>query len=805
MSRQQMQEQTNHNKQAKNAIQTGHAAAANKIKQTGYTNPASRTSMELLAPAGSFATCKAVIAAGADAVYLGGSRFGARAYAENFSQEDLMQAIDYVHLHGRKVYLTVNTLLKQFEMDEFYSYLLPYYEQGIDAAIVQDFGVLDKIRTCFPNLAVHASTQMSVTSAYGAAYLKKLGVSRIVTARELSIEEINTIYEQTGIELETFVHGALCYCYSGQCLLSSLLGGRSGNRGRCAQPCRLPYTVYAADQKTILQAEGCQLSMKDLCALPLLLQLAKAGVHSLKIEGRMKSPEYAAGVTAIYRKYLDRYENEGCFSVAQKDLDHLADTGSRSGFTSGYYEQRNGRDMLAIERSGYTKNKETYLQDIQERYVKTEKKIPVCADILLKANQPAKLTVSAAGFCATVQYGMAEPAKNSPISEEMVRVQLSKTGQTPFIMEMVAVTMDEPVFLPKQMLNELRRQALAQLFLQMTNKYRRQEASMNHQEETMYVQEAAYHQEETMYVQETGDHQEVLHAQQAVKCSRKHATDVVSQRAVSVAIEQPSQLAAVLPYDFVSRIYLDSSMYPHKQFCVLLKEHTAKIKALGKQAYLIMPAIFRNQTAQFYQTQWQTLKQTGIDGFLCKSYDALGFLEAQKVPKECCVLDHMVYTYSNTAKTAFEKDGWKYDTIPVELNKKELLARCNQDSELMIYGRIPLMVSAQCLQKTIGHCDHSQAVCYIKDRYQIMFPVRANCRECYQTIYNSQPLSLLGLQKELERLQPAAYRLHFTIEPSAMVTRILDSLEKLWKEQEPPDWKKVLGTYTNGHYKRGVE
>lgn len=772
MGRQRIRQQTlQTNKLDPDATQAAHANSDGYTKRNGRAIPGSQTSMELLAPAGSFAACKAVIAAGADAVYLGGSRFGARAYAENFTQEDLLQAIDYVHLHGRKVYLAVNTLLKQWEMDAFYSYMLPYYEQGVDAAIVQDFGILQKIRTCFPGLAIHASTQMSVTSAYGAAYLKQLGVTRIVPARELSLQEIDSIYRQTGMELETFVHGALCYCYSGQCLLSSMLGGRSGNRGRCAQPCRLPYTIYANDQKSVLQTECCALSMKDLCALPLLPQLAEAGVHSLKIEGRMKSPEYAAGVTAIYRKYLDRYTKEGCFDVEQEDEGKLADTGSRSGFTEGYYMQQSGTGMLAIASSGYTKNNEAYLQEIHEKYVTKDKKIPLCANIELIACQPAKLTMSAGSFCTAVQYGLAEPAKNSPVSREMVTNQLSKTGNTPFVMESVAISMEKPVFLPKQMLNELRRRAIAQLFEQITGQYRRKAPS----------------------------------GQIAEKTAKEQKSEA-ARRTVYVAVEENAQLEAVLPYEFVSRIYLDSTMYPHKQFGEQLKKQVAKVKTAGKQAYLILPAVFREDTAQFFKAQWQTIVQAGIDGYLCKNYDTLGFLEAQQVPKECCVLDHMVYTYSDTTKRAFAKAGWQYDTIPVELNKKELLARSNQNSELIVYGRIPLMVSAQCLQKTIGRCDKARTLCYLKDRYHKMFPARANCSACYQTIYNSQPLSLLGLQKELERLQPVAYRLHFTIEPASKVTCILDGWKQLWRENHPPDWRKVLGTtYTNGHYKRGVE
>lgn len=200
-----------------------------------------RRRVEILAPAGSIESLRAAVCAGADAVYIGGTRFGARAYAKNLSEEELLEAIDYVHIHGRRIYLTVNTLLKDSEIDQLYEYLLPYYLRGADGVIVQDLGVIGYLRRYFPDLAVHASTQMTVTGADGAALLKEKGITRVVPARELSLSEIRKMKEQTGLEIECFVHGALCYCYSGQCLLSSMIGGRSGNRGQCAQPCRLPY------------------------------------------------------------------------------------------------------------------------------------------------------------------------------------------------------------------------------------------------------------------------------------------------------------------------------------------------------------------------------------------------------------------------------------------------------------------------------------------------------------------------------------------------------------------------------------
>ena len=241
--------------------------------------------VEILAPAGSMDSLKAAVCAGADAVYIGGTRFGARAYAKNLTETELLGAIDYVHIHGRRIYLTVNTLLKEAEIGQLYDYLLPYYLEGIDGVIVQDIGVVAYLRQYFPKLPIHASTQMTITGEDGAAFMKEKGITRVVPARELSLPEIRRMKEKTGLEIECFVHGALCYCYSGQCLLSSMIGGRSGNRGQCAQPCRLPYRAEG-------EREADLMSLKDLCTIEMLPELIEAGIDSFKIEGRMKQPDY---------------------------------------------------------------------------------------------------------------------------------------------------------------------------------------------------------------------------------------------------------------------------------------------------------------------------------------------------------------------------------------------------------------------------------------------------------------------------------------------------------------------------------
>ena len=299
--------------------------------------------VEILSPAGSYESFLAAIHAGADAVYAGGPRFGARAFADNFTEETLKQAIDYAHFHGRKVYLTVNTLLKDREIETLHDYLEPLYLHGLDAVIVQDVGVLELIRHDFPDLEIHASTQMSSVNVKAAQFLQSQGVTRVVPAREISLEEIQEIYRATGMEIECFVHGALCYCYSGQCLLSSLIGGRSGNRGQCAQPCRLPYT---ADGK-----QKYYLSLKDICTLELIPDLIEAGIDSFKIEGRMKSLHYIATVVSTYRKLIDTYcadpdhfNKEGYRKEIEKAANRALCTGFFKDFPDSQYQLYNQRD-----------------------------------------------------------------------------------------------------------------------------------------------------------------------------------------------------------------------------------------------------------------------------------------------------------------------------------------------------------------------------------------------------------------------------------------------------------------------------
>lgn len=738
--------------------------------------------LELLAPAGSFETFQAVIHAGADAVYLGGSQFGARAYANNFSEEELCRAIDFAHLHDRKVFLTVNTLFKEAELEkELYDYLLPYYKQGLDAVIVQDIGAFSFIRKAFPDLAIHTSTQMTITNAYGAKMMKDLGANRVVTARELSFAEIRDIYDKVEIEIESFVHGALCYCYSGQCLLSSMLGGRSGNRGRCAQPCRLPYEVFDEKHQRLTKGESYVLSPKDLCTIEFLPQLAQSGVYSYKIEGRMKQAEYAAGVVSIYREYMDRYLTDGAkgYQVSREDMQKLYDFGNRSGFTKGYYDQHNGKNMITFEKPNHAKSNEGLQKQIHDTYVESEMKEKIKGKLRLKKDFPAILEVSLQDLTVSVEGDVVQAAKKQPLSLEKVTDQIKKTGGTPFTFEALEVEMEEDVFLPIQALNQLRREALEQLLNGKASSLRREESGRP---------------EETTKQKTKKFLQEIL---------LKEQEDNLSTLVVSV--ENRAQLELCMEKEYVKAVYLDSTCYSRKHFMEELREDVARIQKAGKDALLILPAIFRKETVTFYESMVEALKESSLDGFVLKSIDEVSFAMEHQLFTKQIVLDQSLYTFNNRTQEALAKIPYQKNTIPFELNRHELKQRENETSEMVIYGYLPLMISAQCVHANTHGCDKKPQITYLKDRYGKNFPVKNQCMECYNTIYNSTPLVLFGYRKELEDRGIHKYRLSFTIEDDKRMKEIFSLYENAFLQKKVDVAEVFQGEYTNGHYKRGVE
>lgn len=747
--------------------------------------------LELLAPAGSLKTLKAVIHAGADAVYLGGSMFGARAYANNFNEEELLEAIRFGHIHGRKIILAVNTLLKEYELGQLYDYLHPYYEAGLDAVIVQDMGVMEFIKTHFPNLPIHTSTQMTITNVEGARLLKEQGVERVVTAREMSLEEIQRIHDEVGVELESFIHGALCYCYSGQCLFSSIIGGRSGNRGRCAQPCRLSYEVLQGEKSLTGHHATPILSLKDMCTLPFLYELADHGVYSFKIEGRMKTPEYAAGVVSIYRKYMDSYLDGSRIPVEKKDIRALLELGNRGGFTNGYYYHHNDSDMLSGESASHNKSEGVLQDNIRREYVDTELKEKIKGKLILNKECPAKIEVQYGKIKVSYQGDMVLVAQNRPLTKEVVTEKITKTGNTPFVFENLEVTMDDDIFMPVNQLNQLRRGALEAL----------EEALLKPYERTLPELVETSSAETDRQTTGNAIKEKQISGQSLSQTSGQQSAG--SSTEVRVLIEDAEQLPAVLKADFVDTVYLDCMLYTRENLIRKLSEDIDRVHASGKKAFYVFPFIFRQQTSLFYEKIMPELKKLPLDGIMVRSLDEIAFIKEWGNENWQMVSDSNLYTYSNEAAEYFYHLGMMQDTIPVELNRKEILRRENSRSEMIIYGRLPLMVTAQCIHKNTLGCMHQPDVLTLKDRYSVHFPVKNFCSECYNVIYNSLPVCLFKEDVTVKKIAPAAVRLSFTTETEEETEQILTIYGDIYKNGG------ILGQMpmecTNGHFKRGVE
>lgn len=754
---------------------------------------------ELLAPAGNMECLKAAIAAGADAVYLGGCKFGARAYAGNFSDEELIEALKLAHFFEKKIYLTINTLTKDAELEELIPWLTPFYEAGLDGVIIQDLGVLERCRRAFPGLELHASTQMTVTESETALFLKTLGVSRIVPARELSLEEILTLKRRTGMELEVFIHGALCYCYSGQCLFSSLLGGRSGNRGRCAQPCRLPYTIEApkgtGDKKGKKKQEQYPLSLKDLCVLPMLPKLLDAGIDSFKIEGRMKSPEYVAGVTAIYRKYMDLYEADPRgWGVDPKDLEFLSGLYVRSELGEGYYEKHNGKEMVTLQKPGYAGSSEAVLEQIREKFLRIDLTQIVNLDISLKKDKPVRLSAQCRGFCVQAEGMVVMPAQKRPLTREDVEKQLKKTGGSHFTPGELTVLMEENVFLPVSALNELRRQVLEQLYEKMTSSL----------PESCAQRAAAPCPLKGVNESPESTKEEL--------CAESSGTGQATQLYVSALnLEQAME---AIRWARVSRLYLAADALLMEQDASSFWEAVGirRQRDSGFSLFLVLPVILRSYSAAYFKELMElvSMHSDAVDGLMACSLSGLVWAQRAGFQKQLA-LQHSAYVF-NRETWAFYMRHFQIDsyTAPLECNRRELQGLPQHNQEMMVYGRIPMMVSAGCIRKTAGGCKVSHSLKSLekgirrrtfsdslKDRYQADFPVLINCRHCMNTIYNSVPLSLHQYLSEIEGRKIRAVRLDFTDESSQEAGKII----RFYAEGvgEPPK------DYTTGHYKKGVQ
>ena len=762
---------------------------------------------ELLAPAGSYEGFQAALGAGADAVYVGGRAFGARAYAKNFDTQERLQAIDEAHIHGRKLYLTVNTLVKNRELEEqLYEYLLPFYEAGLDAVIIQDMGVFSFVRENFPGMHLHASTQMTVTGPAGMVFLQKQGASRVVTARELSLQELARMHAASSLEIEAFIHGALCYSISGQCLMSSLLGGRSGNRGRCAQPCRLSYRIgNSSDFSVRLKkslAEQCLLSMKDLCTIDLLPEILEAGVYSLKLEGRMKQPAYTAGVTSIYRKYLDRLKEYGPenFRVEEEDRSRLKKIFSRGGSCSGYYKQHNGPDMIA-----FVNEKKT--EEVPWTVHPAKRKIT--GRLELEKGQPARLQISAGLTTVSAEMGEVQEAKTEPAEKARVFQQLDRLGQTAYEWERLEIRMDDGCFVPMRLLNECRREAVEKLTDELLAPFRRKalpKKQIGRQERTTET----ISENRWKKVPEKGSEKIAEKGSEKIPDSRPSGR---KRYGFYVSCETEEQAKTALMYGEVTGIYAPFDV---------MKRCMESGAAKRKELYLSLPHVVRENIPEEYMGDARKWLKEGMRGFLVRNLEAFAQLFEEGLAGYC-VLDHSMYTWNNEAIDFWEKQGILRNTAPLELNAKELAHRNNENSELLIYGYLPMMLSAQCIRKNCGRCSlgfgsfgeaetKRQKNVWIRDRYQAEFPVQTVCdpwkiqntadgKNCYNIIFNSLPFGLQGEGKAVNKLGMRSLRAAFTLENGEECRKILEELLQVFLHKGTPEEH----AFTKGHFKRGAE
>lgn len=710
---------------------------------------------ELLAPGGSYESVLAALNAGADAVYTGGDLFGARAGADNLTTEQLIDVINYAHIHDKKIYLTVNTLLKDKEIEEqLYKYLLPLYENGLDAVIVQDMGVLLYIQSMFPDLHIHASTQMTIFGKETVKKLEELGVQRIVTPRELSLDEIKDIKDNSNLEIESFVHGALCYCYSGQCFMSSYIGGRSGNRGRCAQPCRMEYDVAVAGQVVNSGNNKYVISPKDICTLNILPEIIESGVYSLKIEGRMKKVEYIAGVVSIYRKYLDMYLSGKKYVVDPEDIQKLSDLFNRNGFNESYYKQHNGKNMISLKKPEFRKENKEFTDYLKETSQGKTLKKAIDVKVTCINGKPFTLETEIDSQNIYVEGQIPTEAQKRPIDVDNIKKQVSKLGDTDFIIGDLVIDLDDNLFLPIGAINETRRLFVEKIYDTLLRKsYRKAvESNYNYQE----------------YESKTDSY-------------------------LTAHIWTKAQAIVVIESDFIKRIYIEESQFDSETI-INLVHLCQKYK---KEAYIALPYVYRKKDKEKFDKNSKTYVNI-VDGFLVRNQEQYFTLKNMDTK---FVFDYGVYSENKISKEFYKRENNSITTAPLELNYNELKYRGCAGDEIIIYGYMPVMISANCSLKTCDLCNSCYKSYQLKDRKGNYFDIKCVCKYCYNLMLNCKPLSLFKYAKDIKSLQPESIRLSFTLESKKETEKILKKAENALINNyivEEDD------STTRGHFKRGV-
>lgn len=818
--------------------------------------------VEVLAPCGSFEALEAAIYSGADAVYLGGEKFGARAYASNFNEEELIRALNFVHLHGKKLYLTVNTLIKESELKDLYDYLKKPYQHGLDAVIVQDFGLASYIKKYFPDMDLHVSTQATVTGVSSAMLCKSFGASRIVPARELSLEEIRDIKSSTGLEIEVFVHGALCYCYSGQCLLSSMIGGRSGNRGRCAQPCRLPYEVFDVKGKISNDKEPYILSPKDLYGLEELPQLIQAGVDSLKIEGRMKKPEYVALVTSKYRKYVDQYEKTGNIQVLEEDKQELMDIYNRGGFTEGYYESYHGKHMMSMEVPNHIGVFVGEIARINKNRIGLYPKVNIeKQDILTIKAKKKEITLTSPLACESgnLLWLNAMDLKELKLGDKIYRTRNNtlvdkintmkeqhrknqcKARGTFIVGEPAVFEVEYDSFkvslkdfiVESAKNNPTGKEEVLELIQKTGNlNFDFSEVELELSEDAFlpkkYVKQlrnqAVLCLEEKIYENNKRVLPEVKPELKTSKEQFLSETVMDEKKVLSVKVPNREQSGATLFEEVRSReqsgVALSVKVRNREQLeAVLLVNEVEKIylsyelllrdkdwlakleRNKDKIAwYLALPEIIRKKDMALLEELFGYTKY--FQGVLVENTEELGFL-LEKQYQNKVVYGAFCYQYNHLALNYYRNlfpDS--LSTFPYELNRQEAKDLPGECFEMVVYGYLPLMKSVQCVKNNTAGCNKVPELLFLKDRKKEKLPVLSVCEFCYNLIFNSKPVMLLDQGDYFMEQRMNKFRLEFTHESKKQVEQILnDAVDGLYYG------KKITcsGDYTRGHFNRGVE
>ena len=692
-----------------------------------------KSKVEILAPAGSYESVVAAVRCKADAVYMGAKAFNARIKADNFEGTLLKEAVELCHSHRMKVHVTMNTLISDGEISAALDVLKDVCASGADAVILQDVGFASLVNEACPELERHASTQMSVQTVAGVKLLEEMGFDRVVLPREMNKAEIKKIKDNTDVEIEMFVHGAHCMSVSGQCYMSSMFGGRSGNRGLCAQPCRLP---FGAENGT-----GFDLSLKDLSLADKLSELEALGIDSVKIEGRMKRPEYVAAAVTAIRQSRDGEDNE-------EMLKKLRGVFSRSGFTDGYFENRRGRDMFGTrQKEDVTAATSGLLKDLSRLYEKEQPILGVDFQLTVLEGEKVSLSASCDGRLVFVESeAVPERALNKPLTKESLAERIGKCGGTQFFAEKIEVDLDEGLIVPASVINELRRKALEEL------------------------------------------------EKKLISVKLKHFTDI-SRKISDGNFVRPSRKAEGKPkinirVASISQIPENLEDVENLYIPLMTAENSVeKVKNLPVSVGIEIPrGIFGAE--ELVEKRLAMFKTHGFKVAYCSTLDAVAI--ARKMGFEIHT-GFALNIFNSYSAAFFESLDVKYITLSPELTLTQIEKIFSQAKRgILAYGRLPLMLTRNCPVKNGRDCEECKGIGYLTDRMNKKFPVVCSfgCSE----VLNSQPIYMADRLEEIKNVD--FLTLYFTREKKEIAEMILDAYRK---------GKAVRGDYTRGLYYRGAE